>query len=252
MHIHSFSARTLHSATEGWCGPLVARGVAATAGNVFEPYLQLTHRPNLLLRALSQGKTLGDAAYYALPALSWQAVVIGDPLYRPFKVALEEQEEAAGSLPPSLSSYAVIRRANIFLNQKNRTAALAVLQAGFKEQPSLALGLSLARSQLAAGDGKAATNTLGFAAAFKQFEARDWPLARAIAGLLAAHGDPATALRVYVILARTPPPFLAAHQALLTEARATADAAADFARALEFSKQLNALATALPASEVPK
>lgn len=83
-HIHSFSAHTLHSETAGWCGPLVARGVTATVGNVFEPDLKFVHRPNLLAEALVKGRNFGDAAYYAMPAVSWQAIAIGDPLYRPF------------------------------------------------------------------------------------------------------------------------------------------------------------------------
>ena len=91
LHIHSYSARTVRSATEAWCGPLVARGVTATVGNVFEPYLQLTHDPSLLLRALARGMTFGEAATYAIPALSWQGVAIGDPLYRPFAVPLATQ-----------------------------------------------------------------------------------------------------------------------------------------------------------------
>ncbi len=91
VHIHSFSARTLRSATEAWCGPLVARGVTATVGNVFEPYLELTHDPSLLLHALAEGMTFGEAATYAIPALSWQGVAIGDPLYRPFAVPLATQ-----------------------------------------------------------------------------------------------------------------------------------------------------------------
>lgn len=85
LHIHSYSAETLRSNTAGWCGPLVGRGVTATVGNVFEPYLDYTHRPDLLMRALGRGKCFGDAVYYALPALSWQGVAIGDPLYRPFR-----------------------------------------------------------------------------------------------------------------------------------------------------------------------
>jgi uncharacterized protein (TIGR03790 family) len=85
MHIHSFSAATLRDAASGWCGPFVARGVTATVGNVFEPYLQLTHRPDFLLRALARGENFGDAATYAQRALSWQTVAIGDPLYRPFR-----------------------------------------------------------------------------------------------------------------------------------------------------------------------
>lgn len=85
LHIHSFSAQTLHSSTVSWCGPLIAHGVTATVGNVFEPYLQLTHRPDLLMHALAQGKRWGDAVYYSIPVLSWQGVAIGDPLYQPFK-----------------------------------------------------------------------------------------------------------------------------------------------------------------------
>ena len=87
MHIHSYSATTLRNRDTGWSGPFVARGVTATVGNVFEPYLQLTHRPDLLLRALVRGATFGDAACYAQPALSWQVIAIGDPLYRPFAVS---------------------------------------------------------------------------------------------------------------------------------------------------------------------
>jgi len=246
VHIHSFSAHTLRSATAGWCGPLVARGVAATVGNVFEPFLQLTHRPNLLLRALSRGLTFGDAAYYALPALSWQAVTIGDPLYRPFRVSLGEQEHAVATLPPALAPYAVIRRANLLLRQNDRPAALAFLQAGMREQPGIALGLTLAKLQLAAADAKAAVGTLGFATALKQFRPQDWPLAREIAGLLAAHDARAAALKVYAALVGTKAPTPEAQKALLTEARATADAAGDLALSLEFSRQLNALVPAVP------
>jgi len=91
MHIHSFSAATLRDANSGWCGPLVARGVTATVGNVFEPYLQLTHRPDLLLRSLARGDNFGDAACYAQRALSWQTVAIGDPLYRPFPTTRQNE-----------------------------------------------------------------------------------------------------------------------------------------------------------------
>jgi uncharacterized protein (TIGR03790 family) len=246
MHIHSFSAHTLRSTTAGWCGPLVARGVTATVGNVFEPYLQLTLRPNLLLRALGRGQTLGDAAYYALPALSWQSVTIGDPLYRPFKVSLEEQERAAVSRPQALAPYAVMRRANLLWRQNDRPAALAVLQAGMRNQPDIALGLALAKLQLAMGDAKAAVRTLGFAAAMKQFRTTDWPLAREIAGLLGDHEARAPALRVYATLARTKAPTLEAQKALLTEARATAAAAGDLALSLDFARQLNALVPSVP------
>jgi len=85
VHLHSFSAATLRSESKGWVGPLIARGAVATTGAVYEPYLELMHRSQLMFEELTKGTRLGDAAYAALPVLSWQSVLIGDPLYRPFK-----------------------------------------------------------------------------------------------------------------------------------------------------------------------
>ncbi|HEY1719045.1 MAG TPA: TIGR03790 family protein [Verrucomicrobiae bacterium] len=84
-HLHSFSAETLRSTTQNWCGPLLARGAACTMGCVYEPYLSAT--PNVavfLARWMGKGFTFGEAAYAAQPATSWQTTVVGDPLYRPF------------------------------------------------------------------------------------------------------------------------------------------------------------------------
>src|SRR5690606_8059735 len=82
--LHSFSAAQLRDASKNWSGPLLARGAAATLGNVYEPYLQMTHHFDLFQRRLMDGFTLAEAAYMSVPVLSWQNVVLGDPLYRPF------------------------------------------------------------------------------------------------------------------------------------------------------------------------
>ncbi len=245
LHIYSFSAQTLHSDSQGWCGPFVARGVTATVGNVFEPYLDLTHRPNLLLHALSQGKTFGDAVYYALPALSWQALAIGDPLYRPFKVSLDEQEQQSGRLPPALAPYAITRRANLLLHQGHKAEALAVLHAGLKQRPGLVLGLAVAKMALAANDPGAAVSALEFVPLLKQASSTDWPLWREIAGLLAAHGARPAALQAYAVLVRAKAPTPDALKALLTEAKETADVAGDLKLSQEFAHQLSEM-TALP------
>ena len=250
VHIHSFSAQTMRSDASAWCGPLVARGVAATVGNVFEPYLQLTHRPNLLLRALSQGKTFGDAAYYALPALSWQAVAIGDPLYRPFLITLEQQERSIGNLPPGLAPYAWLRRAKLLGQQKKPAEALAALRTGFQQQPSLVLGLALAQALLSRGDPPAAVGALGFAAAMKQFRPEDWPLARQAADFLATHEARWEALAIYSTLTQVKAPTPEAQKSLLQEARNLADAAGDVTRSLGFARQLNDLAV-VPATPPP-
>jgi uncharacterized protein (TIGR03790 family) len=84
MHIHSFSATTLRDPNANWVGPLVSRGAAASVGNVYEPYLQLTTHPNILNDRLLHGFTFAESAYSATQALSWMPVMVGDPLYRPY------------------------------------------------------------------------------------------------------------------------------------------------------------------------
>jgi uncharacterized protein (TIGR03790 family) len=86
VHLHSYSASTLRSATNNWCGPLIARGAAATLGNVYEPYLSLTANLDVFQDRLMSGLTLAESAYMSMRALSWMGVVIGDPLYRPYTV----------------------------------------------------------------------------------------------------------------------------------------------------------------------
>lgn len=84
VHIHSFSASTLRDPNAAWAGPLVMKGAAATLGNVYEPYLQLTAHLNVFSDRLLHGFTFAESAYMAMPTLSWMGVAIGDPLYRPY------------------------------------------------------------------------------------------------------------------------------------------------------------------------
>lgn len=84
VHLHSFSAAQLRDPTKNWAAPLLTRGAAATLGNVYEPFLQMTHHFDVFEARLLEGYTLVEAAYMALPVLSWQNIVLGDPLYRPF------------------------------------------------------------------------------------------------------------------------------------------------------------------------
>ena len=84
-HLNSYSADTLRSTTQHWCGPLLAKGATCTMGCVYEPYLQFTPNIAFCLQALGNGYTFGEAAWASQIALSWQTTVIGDPLYQPFK-----------------------------------------------------------------------------------------------------------------------------------------------------------------------
>ena len=55
-------------------------GATGASGHVYEPYLTMTPRPDLLLPAYYQGRNLAESYYLAIPALSWQNIVLGDPL----------------------------------------------------------------------------------------------------------------------------------------------------------------------------
>ena len=58
----------------------VHEGVTGASGHVFEPYLQFTPRPDILLPAYYHGRNLAESYYLAIPALSWMNIVVGDPL----------------------------------------------------------------------------------------------------------------------------------------------------------------------------
>jgi uncharacterized protein (TIGR03790 family) len=55
-------------------------GATGASGHVYEPYLQLTPRPNILLPAYYHGRNLAESYYLSIPILSWMNIVIGDPL----------------------------------------------------------------------------------------------------------------------------------------------------------------------------
>jgi uncharacterized protein (TIGR03790 family) len=58
----------------------LAEGASAATGHVYEPFLAATPRPDLLLPAYFQGRNLAESFYLSIPALSWQNIVVGDPL----------------------------------------------------------------------------------------------------------------------------------------------------------------------------
>lgn len=84
-HLHSFSGSQLRSDATHWVGPLLAKGACAVLGNVHEPYLEAVSQTDVFYHRLFNGYSFAEAAYMATPALSWQTVMIGDPLYNPFK-----------------------------------------------------------------------------------------------------------------------------------------------------------------------
>ena len=58
----------------------ILEGATGGSGHVYEPYLTMTPRPDLLLPAYYSGRNLAESYYLAIRSLSWQNIVVGDPL----------------------------------------------------------------------------------------------------------------------------------------------------------------------------
>lgn len=86
-HIASSECTTLKKeGSQVWCKRMLEEGVAATVGPVAEPYVQGFPLPELFFGFLLDGYyTLVESYFLSTPYLSWQMILIGDPLYRPFR-----------------------------------------------------------------------------------------------------------------------------------------------------------------------
>ncbi len=60
----------------------IHEGVTGCSGHIDEPYLQFTPRPDHLFPNYLNGRNLAESFYSAIPVLSWQNIVVGDPLTR--------------------------------------------------------------------------------------------------------------------------------------------------------------------------
>jgi uncharacterized protein (TIGR03790 family) len=88
-HIASLEAADIRDANSTeWCPAMLMHGVTATLGAVAEPYLHTFPKPNDFFLELLHGKCLVEAFYLAEPVCSWQLILLGDPLYTPFKSGL--------------------------------------------------------------------------------------------------------------------------------------------------------------------
>jgi uncharacterized protein (TIGR03790 family) len=86
-HIASSECGTLKSKNaKGWCLGMLRDGVAAVIGPIDEPYVQAFPPPALFFSLLIDGRySLAESFAQSVPFRSWRMVLVGDPLYRPFK-----------------------------------------------------------------------------------------------------------------------------------------------------------------------
>lgn len=197
FHLHSFSATTIRQPRKGWVGPLVEQGYCATIGNVYEPYLEFTHRPQLLLEQLLRGKTFGEAVAYSYPVASWMGIAVGDPLYRPFARDLQSQVEGSDQ---TVDTYVTLREINRLLKTSDNAAAIAYARRQFMQNPSLALAYRLGQLHDQAEQTREAVEALKMIRYVDRFAKEERVLVSRIADLLRKHGETQLAYDVYVKL----------------------------------------------------
>jgi uncharacterized protein (TIGR03790 family) len=78
-------ARPFQGSHQSLAADLVRDGITGVSAHVSEPFLDATARPQILFPAYLAGSNLAEAFYLAMPYLSWQTIVIGDPLCAPFR-----------------------------------------------------------------------------------------------------------------------------------------------------------------------
>lgn len=188
IHISSFSGQHLRKKNSRWTGAFVERGVAATVGNVYEPYLQLTHQPHLFMEALADGMQTGDAAYYSMQVSSWMGMFLGDPLYRPFKVDLAKQLER---LDPTdeLAQYVVMREAEKIRKAEGDDAAFEYLRRQFHYAPGLSIAYEIALGWQKRDETDNAIAQLEFVSQMTSFTPENAGLAFQISELLITLGE---------------------------------------------------------------
>lgn len=198
FHLHSGSGKTVRSTSEAWLGAFVSQGYCVTVGNVYEPYLNYTHHPHILLEAMLKGSTFGEAVMLSNPVLSWQGVALGDPLYRPFKVDLKAQLKTAECNP--LSAYIYLREINRLEANGEADQALLFAQTQFRQRPSLPLVNKLAQLYTKHGEPEKAVKVLKVVRSIDVFTVDEIMLAKQIADFLNTLGKHEFALDIYETL----------------------------------------------------
>jgi uncharacterized protein (TIGR03790 family) len=138
-HLHSWSGSSVRTRTAYWVGPLLSKGATATMGNVFEPYLGFTPHIDSFFKRLLDGAPFLEAGYYCEPVLSWQTTFVGDPLYRPFAVSLDEQIQRLEADQKPDVEWAWLRKINLLMAQGDSTNAEELCRAKAEALPSVVL-----------------------------------------------------------------------------------------------------------------
>lgn len=235
-HLHSGSATSVRTQTAYWVGPLLAKGAAASFGHVFEPYLAVTPHLDLFFQRLLDGASYVDAGWYSEPGLSWQTTFVGDPLYRPFAVSVDDQITRLDIDHQPDLDWAYLRKVNLLIGkgETNDAVQLCRSKAATLNSPVLAEKLG---DLLPVGERASVYET---ALKTSGNPLRSLRIALKLAAAYSATRQPIRALAVYEDLATTHTQGRNA-KLILQKARDLANLAGESDKAAAFQAKLDAL-----------
>jgi uncharacterized protein (TIGR03790 family) len=173
-------------------GDLIRAGVTGAAGHVDEPYLDATIRPEILFPAYASGRNLAEAYYAAMPYVSWQTLVLGDPLCAPFPhtplatLAIDPGLDA----PTELPGYFAKRRLATFGASFNKDAAAFFVRAESRTARKDSAGVRQALEAAVAAEPRFTTARLQLATAAEEAGEAERAIAQFRAILGYAPNDP--------------------------------------------------------------
>ena len=157
-------------------GDLIREGVTGVAANVEEPYLDATIRPDILFPAYLSGFNLAESFYLAMPSVSWQTVVVGDPLCAPFPRNAPQPSDIDPGIDPAteLPALFAARRLQMISAQGTKPdAAKAALRAEARSAKGDASGAQKALEEATALDASLAAAHLLLASEYEAQQAYD-------------------------------------------------------------------------------
>jgi uncharacterized protein (TIGR03790 family) len=160
----STDGRTFKESQEEWtigesgqpqslAADMIRDGVTGISAHVSEPFLEGIIRPNILFPAYLSGFNLIESYYLAMPYLSWQTVIVGDPLCAPFRTT----NLAAKEIDPGLDPETELP--SFFGPRQLKTLSIQAYNQGGVHPDTVKLVLR-ARSRLAKGDEAGARQAL--------------------------------------------------------------------------------------------
>ena len=104
-------------------GDLIRAGATGVSGHVAEPFLDGSARPQIVFPSYVAGFNLAESFYLGIPFLSWQNLVVGDPLCVPFKRTPAPADELSPPMDPDteLPKYFSARRLAVLSSYGVRT-----------------------------------------------------------------------------------------------------------------------------------